>query len=387
MRTVVSGTPTADIGTRPRTPAESHRPQLDGIRGIAVLMVMVQHYIPETTRLVELGGIGVRVFFVLSGFLITGILLKARDSAHKTGQSKTSVLGSFYARRFLRIFPLYYAVLVIAALAGAAPVRSMLGWHVAYLSNVYFYAHGIDGAYASHLWSLAVEEQFYLIWPCLILFIPRTALMPLIVSAIALGPITRFAIMLNGGDGWQMSILMPACLDTLGLGALLALLSTPPYAAIKRRLLSIAAPLGLASFTLVLIALAREWEPRWCIVVYGLCLGLWSIWLIDRAWQGIGGVAGRLLQWQPLVYLGTISYGLYIIHNFVGGVANWAQKTHGAHLSRLPVRLTVLFGVTLALASLSWYFFEAPINGLKRYFPYTRRRDPAGAGGSMAPFS
>src|SRR5208337_4189358 len=157
---------------------------LDGIRALAVIAVMIQHFDPGTVRWIKLGHVGVRVFFVLSGFLITGILLQARQSAEIDGLSKWRVLRNFYARRFLRIFPIYYLVILVTWVAGIAEMRESVGWNLSYLSNFYFYQRGTGNYSVTHLWSLAVEEQFYLLWPLLILFLPRKWLAGAIVSAI-----------------------------------------------------------------------------------------------------------------------------------------------------------------------------------------------------------
>jgi len=144
---------------------QPYLPQLDAIRAIAVLFVMVFHFIPGVDRYAPLRSIGVRLFFVLSGFLITGILTASRD--RPTGLA----LRTFYARRFLRIVRLCYFALFVAFVFNISVVRSTLGWHLAYLTNVLIYARGAWRGAVSHFWSLAVEEQFYLVWPWLMLWL------------------------------------------------------------------------------------------------------------------------------------------------------------------------------------------------------------------------
>lgn len=154
--------------------ALSHMKQLDGLRAIAVLSVLYYHFYSNA---LPFGIMGVRLFFVLSGFLITGILLQCRRLAETGGQSSLFTLRRFYIRRFLRIFPLFYLVLLVSAVINLQGFRDGLWWHAAYLSNVYFAAGGNAGA-TIHFWSLSVEEQFYLIWPWLILYVPRAWLPP-----------------------------------------------------------------------------------------------------------------------------------------------------------------------------------------------------------------
>ena len=173
---------------------------------------MAFHFVPGVDRYAPLGSIGVRLFFVLSGFLITRILLESRSwpTAH--------ALKVFYARRALRIFPLFYLVLALAAVINIGPVRQTIGWHVTYLTNVYLFDRGSWHGSISHLWSLAVEEQFYLVWPILMLTAPERRLPAIIAATIVAAPITRLLV-----GGAMSSVLPTSCLDSLGAGALLAL--------------------------------------------------------------------------------------------------------------------------------------------------------------------
>ncbi len=165
------------------------------------------------------------LFFVISGFLITRILLGARTAAAEQGVPRRAVLRAFYARRFLRIFPLYYAVLFLAFVIGAASIRAALPWHLSYLSNWYFcYGGKLDLSHAGHLWSLAVEEQFYILWPWFALLL-RTAALPWAIGAMILtGPLYRFAIAAGGFNDGLIWMSTPAVFDALGIGCLLAYL-------------------------------------------------------------------------------------------------------------------------------------------------------------------
>src|SRR5690349_12365341 len=183
----------AEMGSRPARqfagPAISEKrlPALDGLRGLAVLGVLIVHakillntappFENALRTLSEFGAYGVDLFFVLSGFLITGILLDTRDSAN--------YFRTFYARRFLRLFPIYYGYLLVIALVLPAlhhAVRTSMedyggswGWYLAYLSN-WKAGHGASDPFLGHFWSLAVEEQFYLLWPAMIFLVPRRML-------------------------------------------------------------------------------------------------------------------------------------------------------------------------------------------------------------------
>src|SRR5947208_4381885 len=137
--------------------------QLDGLRAMAVLAVLWTHYLPEEYWLFGIywGGFGVRLFFVLSGFLITGILLKSQQYVIQGKQCSLFAIRQFYIRRFLRIFPLYYVILALTVLMAIPQVKEAIVWHVSSLSDVYFALQGRYYGSVVHLWSLAVEEQFY----------------------------------------------------------------------------------------------------------------------------------------------------------------------------------------------------------------------------------
>ena len=165
-----------------QTSSPGYMVQLDSLRALAVFCVMVEHYIPDGISnsflsswkpAFPLGwGSGVSLFFVLSGFLISGILLRCRDSIGSTKQSTRFTLQRFYIRRFIRIIPIYYLALIVAAIL-FKKVRSDFFWHLTYTTNIMVFVQDSYDRYATHFWSLAMEEQFYLIWPFVMLFLPN----------------------------------------------------------------------------------------------------------------------------------------------------------------------------------------------------------------------
>jgi peptidoglycan/LPS O-acetylase OafA/YrhL len=312
----------------------------------------------------------VETFFVISGFLITGILLNNRSERHSS-----LVLKQFYARRFLRIFPLFYATLAIAGLLKVSSLAGTWYWHASYLSNVCFYRYGWQGT-LSHFWSLAVEEQFYLIWPFLMLMLPARSLLTGIVACIVAAPF--YALTMNtfdpgfSGQPNQMTatILMPSCMSALGMGALVA------YAVQQKiRVRALTRWLLAAGLAGVVTWYACD-RPEWLKPFYRLAEDCVLGWLVYSSAKGFGGAIGWFLECAPINYLGKISYGLYIIHNFAErltlnaiillGSPQWLVKLF--HLE--PGRMLLFIIVTVGLASFSWHFFEKPINNLKRYFPY-----------------
>jgi len=264
-------------------------PQLDGLRALAVSGVMFQHFFGNyylLPRLLEVGDLGVRLFFVLSGFLITGILLQCRDGLDGANTVGGAALR-FYARRALRILPVFYVVLAVATLMDLDPVRESLAWHMAYLSNFYLAKQGFWDGCVSHLWSLAVEEQFYLIWPVVVLMTPRQWLARVIGAAIVVGILSPSAALLAGANPIAATVLPNSCLDTLGMGALLALFAHDPrYAGRRRRLVMLGRNLGAPLFLLMAALHAFGIAQEVYLVGRDMAVALLGVWVIDTAPAG-----------------------------------------------------------------------------------------------------
>src|SRR5262249_27065480 len=201
---------------------DGHMVQLDGLRAIAVLLVLFEHTCP--TPPLRTGRVGVLLFYVLSGFLITGILLQARARAAGVAPLR-GVLAAFYARRCLRIFPLFYFVLLAALLLRIPPLPDHLASLLSYTSNFDTAAQGkwLQQPFGP-FWSLAVEEQFYLLWPALVLFAPLRWLLPCMAAMLAVGPLSRLAVVCVTDNNVSFQVVTTSCLDSLGAGSLLALL-------------------------------------------------------------------------------------------------------------------------------------------------------------------
>ena len=338
-----------------------YRPQLDGLRAVAVAAVAWSHW----ERPYQFGipfGSGVHLFYVLSGFLITGILLRVRDEADRVG-----ALQSFYIRRALRIFPAFYLTLALAYWADIPIVRDSMAWHVAYLSNVFTFVRGEWPGSISHFWSLAVEEQFYLVWPWLIVFAPRAWLTPGIVIAIVIGPAFRLWLAAQGFRESMIGILTPGCLDSLGVGALLATAAPALRTAV----------LPAAAIPFIGIQMAQSLGvnvPPAAIAIKGTLQALVFGWLVLRAAEGFRGVTGRVLSSGPVLYLGRISYGVYLAHGFAGAIAATLFALLGLSWpAPEPWRFVILCAVTVGSAALSWHLMERPVNGLKVFFPYAHK--------------
>ena len=353
-----------------------HMPQLDGLRAFAVTAVLIHHFIRGGWRLGA--NLGVKLFFVLSGFLITSILIRSRNEADVLNKGGGGALKNFYIRRFLRIFPLYYFVVAVGALVNAEMVREYLPFLLTYTLNFKMAQQGWFIAHYAHFWTLSVEEHFYLIWPWVVLFLPRRWLIPAALTMIALGPGYRLYHVIgwtyfdSQASGLNTYIFTLTCFDTLGMGALLALLSHADISSKKLlRLLShIILPAGILGF--ICLYTVKKFTPNWPydLVLFDLTLALVFMWLVRAGARGFGGILGAILNWKPIRYVGKISYGIYVYHPlipsllaFLIGQLGWEFK-----LFTLPGFCLATIA-TFFVASTSWYLMEKPINNLKRHFP------------------
>ena len=370
----MTGAPGAD----PAASVLPKLPQLDGLRAFAVGAVLIHHFAPPDSLLSELlpwGWLGVKLFFVISGFLITSILIQCRELAASGRETRGWALRRFYARRCLRIIPLYYFALLAAAALDLYPVRDTLAWHLLFASNFYFAKVGAWTGAANHLWSLAVEEQFYLLWPWLIVYAPQRRLVPLVLGCVATAVAWRIGGVALGFAPISILVLTPACLDTLGMGSLLALVwrrgelrnDPDPTERLTRRCLQLGAPLMTAVLVLYWLGAARGLRT----VASDLAMALCFTWLVSRAATGFRGWAGRVLSFGPVQYLGRISYGIYVYHLFLWSLVPTLGRRFDLPLPVDRVEAAFLVAaLTVATAAVSWHAFERPVNGLKRHFPY-----------------
>ena len=359
-----------------------YRPQLDGLRTIAVGAVMLQHFVgfenlPGFLGQLPWGQLGVKLFFVLSGFLITGILLRSRDAVDASQISRWFAARQFYIRRFLRIFPLYYFVIAVCFAINLQPVREILVWLLTYTLNIYAAMQGKWMDHFAHFWSLAVEEQFYIVWPWFVLFVPRKRLVLIMLAMIALALGWRGYAYARNFNFISIYHVTFACLDTLGLGSLLALLhhSTISKRIIQKFLTLLVLPVGLLGAALVM-ALARN-EIFWpsYIVLWETFTGLVFCWLVSGASIGFRGPGRMILESRPVVYCGKISYGLYVYQPFAASLLKFFCDKMGFALKQPGwLNLVLATALTILMASLSWYLLEQPINNLKRHFGYFPRR-------------
>lgn len=359
-----------------------YMPQLDGLRFFAVAGVMVGHWLIYPA-MSDVGPIlasgGVNLFFVLSGFLITQILI---DSKMNMDSSPGFVLQQFYIRRFLRIFPLYYLVLILGWMAKVPSNNTNFAWFFTYTTNVVAAMKQGDCGYFTHLWSLAVEEQFYILFPFVVLLIPVKRLPHAFLTMIALGIVSRAALFFffrnSPYHGWVTYVSTPCCFDAFGLGAMLAYLKTFNPESLKRRLTKFVPYLVVLVGTIGLYFEVHHYGRFSPLLTTfyrsGLCL--FFFWVIGKgSFSAFKGVAKQILENRAIVYLGKISYGLYVYHHFMPFVFEKLGFDPTRH--SLAMNAGFYFLAAISISALSWHLFEKPINGLKKYFTYTATEKPA----------
>jgi peptidoglycan/LPS O-acetylase OafA/YrhL len=357
-----------------------HFEQLDALRALAVAAVLVSHYFPRelwlgADVLGEGAAAGVRLFFALSGFLITSILLETRERIRTGRLTSAAALAKFYVRRVLRIFPLYFLVLGVCWLLGVTEVRDHPWSFITFTYNMHLVRQGWYDGYLGHFWSLSVEQQFYLLWPFIVLFAPTRLVGPAAWVAMAGAELARFYYSYHDPTGMASWVSTPASCDALAVGALVALAARQASAA------SLASRRALSGWTLVVCGLALCTSPWWeppldarigyaASVVHDVAELATYAGLLFGAQRRFGGLPGVALSWRPMAYIGTISYGLYVYHPLMlpvssallGAVAGVA--TVDAVLPRAIGALALSVGA----AALSWRCLEKPINDLKRFF-------------------
>jgi peptidoglycan/LPS O-acetylase OafA/YrhL len=373
----------------PRRGLPSYIPALDGLRGIAILLVLLFHMdqVRGTNLLDRIvfgafshGWVGVDLFFVLSGFLITGILLDAKDTP--------LYFRNFYARRALRIFPLYYAVitLYLVILPRFAPNFSAHYGHHAphpilfwlYLSN-HAFLHG-SGGVLNPTWSLGVEEQFYLVFPLIVFLLSRRALMRLCPVLIALALAIRCTLLARHMPLFYLGLPTPCRVDSLAVGALIACAARDPRG--LRMLtpwlkpIAIAAAIGLIAITSFQRRLGYEQgELRWAIGL-GFIAILAGCLLLLALTTPPTSLLHRLLTRRWLMAFGKYSYALYLLHapilEIILGKVYPLHRFLAIGNSQLPGQIifaAICFPTFFAAAFLSWHLFEKHFLTLKRFVP------------------
>ncbi len=340
------------------------QPQMDGLRAFAMILVLLHHFGGHYLNSMNLGTIGVRFFFVVSGFLITRILLKSRAKFENGASTWRHELGNFQMRRLIRTLPVYYLALLVAAAIGIPPVRKTLGWTLTFLTNFYMAHIGYYPAAISHFWTLAVQEQFYLFWPFMIFFLPKLWIKYSFPTLIAISLVFRIWCIQTGASDIVRWFNLLNNLDTFAAGGILAYVSlTNPLLIVKRATRVWSGVLAVLSMCVSHQLRLLPPDSPWSIWIE-LFEVAFMTWLVACSVSGFRGWFGSLLSWQPLTYLGKISYGIYVYHVFVAILLQpFFQRMGqtGTHSTSILLTFFIKSGVSIAIASLSWHFFEQPM--------------------------
>jgi peptidoglycan/LPS O-acetylase OafA/YrhL len=360
----------------------SRIPELDGVRGIAVLFVILLHASwaaalgpGVVSRIASYGFAGVDLFFVLSGFLITGILLNAKGDR--------DYFRNFYLKRALRIWPLYYALLLVAfglvptvirhahLLMGELPILESknIFVYIFMLQNLWY-----PGSAAPSLlgvtWSLAIEEQFYFVWPWLVLLCSRKKLTIIVVAVLFFSPLLRVWAKGHGIADPSIYSMTWFRLDGLSIGALVALwCKSEFFSVVRMKWIALSAMIvGVPASLWLFEDHSKVFVPLFYSVISIASAGLmmFAIWCCMT-----NSFFGLALRSTSLRYIGRISYCLYLVHQPVYYfLASRLVKDHTLGSGAAFSVMAFGFVVTLGIASLSWYFFESPILKLKGKLEY-----------------
>jgi peptidoglycan/LPS O-acetylase OafA/YrhL len=382
------------------TPADRSRriDAVDGARGAAILLVMLLHFSmyghglrPSGLfidslyyRVTEAAGVGVDLFLVVSGFLITGIL-------YDTKQSKR-YFRNFYARRVLRIFPLYYCALLLFLVVlprlrpdnwGLQMMTRDAPWYWAYLVNLKIAQDGWPAFGAlGHFWSLALQEQFYLLWPVVVLALNRRQLQFACVACIG-GALALRVVLSLQGHTTAAFVLTPARIDAMAVGAYIAIAARGPGRLQSlARLAKLSAP--LLSIALLVIFVARKgfagYDPFVLTVGHSFVAFFFGAVLVLALTSARNSVIVRVFESKVLRFFGKYSYGMYVFHHpmlfFKQGILplSIVPTIYGSQLPRQFVYVIVATAMSVVIAMASWHLVEKPFLNLKKLFPYLRSR-------------
>jgi len=353
----------------------SYMPHLDSLRALAISLVLVEHFGGPLVRAylpLSAGALGVDLFFVLSGFLISGIFLAEFDACES---GAGAVLVNFYTRRALRLVPVFYVTVAALYALNIAQMREFWAWHVLYLSNFLIAA----GGPLTVFWSLSVEEQFYLLLPFVIILTPKRYRLLVAASIIFFGFMSRILALWLGINPVSFEASLPGNLEVLGTGVLLGVYSHRNgkrdlgwFQGPLARVLGAAAAISFALQLVIFYGSAHVFVPRY--LTFRLSAAIFFGWLVLSAARGFSGLLGAVADHPAVRYTGRISYGIYVMHTFFPPLIWMPEvKQFTGDLPRPAVAVAALL-LSWLVPSISWYALERPVLGLRRYFRGTRIR-------------
>lgn len=371
-----------------------HIPVLDGIRGLAILMVILHHatvWDPQSNlgewlvKAIHMGGYGVDLFFLLSGFLITGILLDSKEQLH--------FFRNFYCRRALRIFPLYYCFLtailfilpyfvpfLMESPYDFASLQQHWAWYYFYLSNFFVaqkesFSHGgLDIT-----WALAIEKQFYLVWPLMIYFFDRLKILKWSIAIVISSLLIRCLMWWSGASPIQIYVVTFSRLDSIGLGSFLSVLlrMQPPTKQIIR---AVTNPMLLLISFLILTGLFAggflDFHSAFLNTLGYLCFAVFFTQLLGVTLSDKdSGIFQTIFRQRFLITAGKYSYAMYLFHLPICAILRllapsipWVRDLPTNTLGWQLFFYTAVIGCTLSASFVSWHLLEKHALKLKRFF-------------------
>jgi peptidoglycan/LPS O-acetylase OafA/YrhL len=334
----------------------------DGLRAIAFLLVFASHKI-HFRHANAFGDVGVWLFFVLSGFLITRILARSRSDVENGLSTVTKSLGRFSLRRTARIFPPYYLLLAFIAAGSLFVPVDYFGWsekqaYLLYGTNFLIAARSHWIGDFGHFWSLAIEEQFYLLFAPLILFVPRRYAMNVCLSFISAGIVTKIALEARNASAVSIDVNSLINFALLGFGGVIGLRASRPA---PKRFIGGAAQVAVLCLYLALPVAFGTWPQIWPL--FGKLSAVWVGILLFQVFHGQQSWFVTVLEISPFPQIGRISYGAYLIHPFIhfSMIENLLHHISAEITAPRAAQVLAELAISLILAAISWRYFERPI--------------------------
>jgi peptidoglycan/LPS O-acetylase OafA/YrhL len=351
--------------------------QLDGLRCFAVISVMIGHWIAWDTDISFIKNFpwqnGVILFFVLSGYLISNILFGLKEKIKKNSLTFNQSLKTFYLRRLLRILPAYYFLLFFLFYLNYDRTREIFPWLLTFTTNILLCKEGVLLGSFNHLWSLAVEEQFYLFWPFIILLIDQKYMLKVIVLFMAGSVLSRMACFFFFSNWIVTDFFTPNLFFPLCLGSFLA------YARRYNERISNFFDSNILLWISLIFYILFYGVHKLLIKVDFMTMvldaNIFAIvcaFIIYRASQNkFRFLAQFILSHEVVVYIGKISYGLYLYHLFVISIYwNYLAPRFQIDIHNIHTVWVFYFIIVFFIASFSYYVIEVPFNRLKKQFDY-----------------
>jgi peptidoglycan/LPS O-acetylase OafA/YrhL len=376
--TVPSGN-TRDVAGRPAIVKSVYQPHLDGLRALAILGILFEHLNLPLPVMLRCGPLSVRFFFVLTGYFITLSLWRVRGEITESGGGLLP-LGRYYLARLLRTGPPFYLSLLLGAIFGIEEVRTNFFWLATFQANNYIAWLGYWPDAISHYWSLAVQEQFYFLWPLVVLLLPKRWFLSTMAAFIVFGLGFRVTCILEDSTTLMRWVTLLGCIDSFAVGGLVAYLA---QAQILKRMwqsktLLFAMPLAAGACFFLGRALMTLPENNVWLAATESVDAVFLAWVLAAALSGMKERYARMLSWAPLVYLGKISYGIYVYHVFIIILVSPMLVPYGMSEDHNAIgRVAVLLGLTLMMSSLSWHWLEQPFMAWKKSMAAGYRPAPA----------